>query len=178
MSSPVTIRPMTAEDAAPLGEIYVESWRGTYAGLLPAEMLASLSPAAMAEKWLAYAEEPGHTVLVAREGAQLLGFGASMPDKEREELVYLDSLHVAPAARGKGVGTALIRALAALADQAGCTGMSVSIVRGNDRTRALYTRLGAQHDRFFEDDLYGARSDSERLVWPSLADLCGSSAKA
>lgn len=70
---------------------------------------------------------PGHHLLVAFENAVALGFvtGVQMthPDKGTEMFLY--ELGVDESARSKGVGTALVAALADLARRAGCYGMWV-----------------------------------------------------
>ena len=90
-------------------------------------------------------------------------------EADRDNTRYLDSLHVSPAARGKGVGTALLRAVGRRALENGYAAMSVCIVRGNDRAGDLYRSLGAEHLKYFEDDFCGTVSQSEKLIWHSLA---------
>ena len=97
-------------------------------------------------------------------------FAAGLPDEELPQTWYLESLHVAEAARGKGVGTALIRAAARRAGEAGFTQMSVCIVRGNERADALYRTLGAAHRKYFEDAFGTERFASEKLLWETLPE--------
>ncbi|MCH7961702.1 MAG: GNAT family N-acetyltransferase, partial [Planctomycetes bacterium] len=46
-----SIRPARVEDAAAIGPVHVESWRSTYAGLLPERMLLKLSNAEHESRW-------------------------------------------------------------------------------------------------------------------------------
>ena len=39
----ISIRAAVAEDAAPIARVHVESWRSTYAGILPDEILLNVS---------------------------------------------------------------------------------------------------------------------------------------
>ena len=75
---------------------------------------------------------------------------------------------MAESARGKGVGTALIRAAAAYASARGYRSMSVCIIRGNERALGLYRKLGAAHFKYFEDDFHGTKTRSEKLLWETL----------
>lgn len=56
--------------------------------------------------------------------------------------MLIDGLFVAEAARGLGVGTALIEAVVAEALRCGMQEVRLEVVEGNDRARALYERRG------------------------------------
>jgi GNAT superfamily N-acetyltransferase len=58
--------------------------------------------------------------------------------------VYLEDLYVTPAARGRGVGTALLRALAQVAVQRGCVRMEWSVLDWNTPAIEFYAALGAR----------------------------------
>ena len=64
-------------------------------------------------------------MLAAVEGGQVLGFIAGKLDDDLPGGWYLDTLHVDGLTRGKGVGTALIRALVHHARDPGYGPMSV-----------------------------------------------------
>lgn len=63
--------------------------------------------------------------------------------------VEIADLAVAPDHRGQGLGTALIGVLARVARYGGYDGVEICVMRGNDRARALYERLGFVPDREF-----------------------------
>lgn len=63
--------------------------------------------------------------------------------------VEIADLVVAPAHRGRGLGTALIEVLSAVARYAGHSSVEICVMRGNERARALYERLGFVQDREF-----------------------------
>jgi GNAT superfamily N-acetyltransferase len=58
-----------------------------------------------------------------------------------EPRVYLEDLFVAPAARRRGVGRALIEAVYAAADEAGCPEVYWKAKISNARARSLYDRV-------------------------------------
>lgn len=70
---------------------------------------------------------------------------------------YLEDLFTAPDARGHGVGTALIEATAAAANEAGATALYWQTHETNTTARRLYDRVG-RHDGFviYERDLGAA----------------------
>ena len=163
------IRAAGTNDIEKIAALYVANHRETYRGLLPEEYFDALTPACAGEKWRNYLREPGHKLWVACEEDRFLGFSAGTADAALPDTWLLDSLHVAGEARGKGVGTALVRANGAHAVDAGFRRMSVCIVRGNENARRLYVKLGAEHHAFFEDPFGCVVSHSEKLIWEHLA---------
>lgn len=165
------IRFARAEELAQIAALYVENHKSTYRGLLSDAYLSGLTPEYGVAKWSAYLADSENAVWIACEGEVFLGFAAGRPDLELENTWYLDSLHVASCARGKGVGTALIRTAGRHGVSQGFCSMSVCIVRGNDAAGAVYQKLGAEHFSYFEDDFCGTVSHSEKLLWRDLAQL-------
>jgi ribosomal protein S18 acetylase RimI-like enzyme len=90
--------------------------------------------------------EPTHHLLVAYDGDVPLGFVSGVelthPDKGSEMFVY--ELGVDESARGRGVGRALVRALADLAREEGCYDMWVLADADNAAARATYARAGGR----------------------------------
>ena len=109
----VTVRPMTAADAAPVLAIY-------QAGLDGGE--ASFETQAPAWEVFDATRLPGHRhVAVDDATGEVLGWAAAVPVSDRcvYQGVVEHSVYVAPAARGRGVGAALLRALIGSTEAAG-----------------------------------------------------------
>ena len=165
------IRSAGPDDLEAIAGIYVTNHRETYKGLLADEYFSKLTPERAGEKWAEYIQDDGKKIWVACEGDAVLGFAACRKDSEIADAWYIDSLHTASRARGRGIGTALIRTAREYASGNGYEKMSVCIVKGNEAARKLYTRLGAEHLKDFDDDFCGTVSHSEKLVWNDL-DRC------
>lgn len=92
--------------------------------------------------------QAGHHVCLASVGTRPAGFvsGIEMthPDKGTEMFLY--ELGVDEAFRGRGIGTALVEALADRAHALGCTGMWVLTERDNEAAMATYRRAGAAEE--------------------------------
>ena len=58
--------------------------------------------------------------------------------------LYLEDLYVTPQARGQGVGAALLRHLAAIAVDRGCTRFEWSVLDWNEKAIAFYKSMGAE----------------------------------
>lgn len=158
------IRPADKRDAESIASLYVYNHRTTYKNLLPEEYFEKLTKEYAENKWYTYIADENNRVWVAENDGLFLGFAASMPDEELTDVWYLDSLHVCEKARGRGVGTALIRAVGKYAFDNGYEKMSICIVKGNDNAGGLYRKLGARHYK----DFTGKMSHSEKLLWDDL----------
>ena len=102
--------------------------------------LAALEPAGRdftAGMWAAQQRQES-VLLVAWAGGAALGHGQLTVADEPE----LRNLHVHATARGRGVGTAIVRAAEAAARAAGAAALSVGVADDNPRARELYERLG------------------------------------
>ena len=82
--------------------------------------------------------------LVARDGDAILGWAALGPVSRRPcyRGVTENSIYVARAARGRGVGRALLTELVQRADAAGVWTIQAGILAGNDASVALHERCG------------------------------------
>ena len=108
---------------------------------------AELFDAAPTEEWTArFLAGEGHHLLVALEDDGVVGFVSGVetthPDKGTEMFLY--ELSVAPAHRNRGVGRALVGALADLARERGCYGMWVGTEAENAAALATYRAAGAE----------------------------------
>ena len=158
------IRFALQSDVSLIARLYIRNHKTTYKNLLPAEYFEALTEEYANEKWSAYIANENNKIWVAFEGDAFLGFAASMPDEGLKDVWYLDSLHVCEKARGRGVGTMLIKATGKYAFDNGYEKMSICIVKGNDKAGALYRNLGANHYK----DFIGKLSLSEKLLWHDL----------
>ena len=89
-----------------------------------------------------YAGAPGHLMLVAMDGALVVGQIAAVihyhPDKPTE--LYIDELGVSPGWQRQGIGRRLMEAMLELGRAAGCEETWVGTEPDNMPARALYDR--------------------------------------
>lgn len=93
--------------------------------------------------------EPTHHLLIGYDGARPVGFvsGVEMthPDKGTEMFLY--ELAVAESSRNRGVGRALVAALADVGRERGCYGMWVLTDDGNPAALRAYAAAGGVREQ-------------------------------
>lgn len=113
----VSVRIARESDAPAIAEVQLRAWRELYADVLPATAMAALTADAIAERWSAAVADPPsdrHWVLVALQGADVVGFAAcgpaDDPDLDPTTVSELAALHIRPDATGAGHGSRLLAA--------------------------------------------------------------------
>lgn len=163
----ICVRRARPGDAAAIGAVHVSAWRNTYAGVLPDDYLAGLSPlrhAAGYERAIADRRN-GHAMFVAVAsgpdappgrpeggdgGGAVVGFVSGGRGRrpglcgepaagsgEVETLYLLDDY------RDRGIGRRLMRAMAAHLAAVGCRSAVLWVLSDNP-TRWFYQRLGGR----------------------------------
>lgn len=79
-----SVRPAVPSEAEEIARIQVETWRAAYTDLLPAPVLDALDLDETALTWRQTIEQGPAQVLVATEGAYLVGFCAAGPAPQDE----------------------------------------------------------------------------------------------
>lgn len=126
----VSVRPARPDDAEDVARVQTVAWRTAFRSVLPADVLDGWDEAAAAEVWRAAVVRPptpAHGVVVALDGAALVGFAAfGPPEVDPGQQLSADgptteiaALLVEPRWGRRGHGS---RLLAAVADLAGATG--------------------------------------------------------
>ena len=148
-------------DAAGIAAVHVASWQRAYRGLMPAELLDSLSVPARTQWWTrtlggtpagtpagipagTTAGTVGATTLVAEQDGQVIGFASvsASRDEDADGAGELWALYLHPRHWGTGHGHVLhahaVRALAAT----GAAEATLWVLTANERARRFYERHG------------------------------------
>lgn len=167
MTSDLTLRPGTPDDATTIAVLAIQVFLDTYAGdgVRPDLAREALREYAV-EAFDARLRDHQRRFLLAERGTGLLGFAevhlATQPAPAGGVTgAELIRLYVQPAAQGSGLGRRLIRAAEALAREAGSGALWLTAWEGNRRALAFYARegyadVGATHYSF-EGNSYGNR---------------------
>lgn len=145
----VRIRPPNPADAASLARVHVDSWRSTYAGIIPDEYLADLSYQDRESFWdqVLASERPAvSNFLVETEQGEVIGMAAGGPERSGNE-IYLGELYLVyllEAFQRKGLGRRMVSAVASRLLDDGIGSMLVGVLRDNRIGCRFYESLGGE----------------------------------
>lgn len=94
-----------------------------------------------------FSEDPAAEVLLAYQGAECVGFAvffATYSTFLAQPGIHLEDIFVKPHARGQGAGLALLKRIAAIAQERGCGRMEWEVLDWNQPSIEFYKKLGAR----------------------------------
>ena len=140
-----TIRRAREADAAAIADVHVRSWRAGYRGLLPDELLDSLSTERRERSWgeIVAGGTRIATTIVAEEAGRVVGFCALALEPRALEIA---ALYVDPERWRRGIGLALLDAALADARERECRSAFLWVLPENEPARELYARRGFADD--------------------------------
>lgn len=155
MSEPLQIRSLHAEDLDELAPLWAALY-DHHMAVAPqiTEVSVVVGPAeswrrrrALYERWLA---EPDAFLLCAARRGRLLGYAVARLATAEEGTTWeldgrigvVETLSVSPAARGEGVGSALIRTVKERLCAGGVSSLELNVVATNDDAIRFYQRHG------------------------------------
>lgn len=157
----MTIRPATPADLRAIHDLHLSNWRAAYRALLPDATLEGDAARYLAARWGRGALRRDG-VFVADDGGALAGFIALISAPEGH--MYVDNLHVAPEARGRGLSRALMAMAATLA---AARPVRLTVLDGNTQARAVYAGWGGAESPAYTAEFLGVRVQERQVDWPS-----------
>jgi L-amino acid N-acyltransferase YncA len=146
--SNIVIRTAGIEDSPGIARVHVDSWRTTYPGIVPQDVLENLSYQQRQDIWQERLNDRDQRgcILVAQDNrGTVIGFATGGEERTGKfgfdgELyaIYLLEKH-----QRQGIGTSLTRGIASCLFQNGFTSMLVWVLAGNP-SREFYQSLGGE----------------------------------
>ena len=168
----IGIRMARPADAAGIASIYVESWRDTYASILPNAGLVRMSKSDHTAGWqrtIKGANLRNPVLVAADEKSNVYAFTSAGPSRDRslpyEGEVY--TLYVAPDWISQGLGSALLSSLFRLFARANCRGMIIWAL-GDNPSRFFYEALGGRLVAEREHAMWGKTVREFGYGWANL----------
>ncbi len=145
----IQIRPATPEDAASIARVHVDSWRSTYAGIVPAEYLAGLSYRNRESHWkdLLTADRPGTSYFVAETDAGgIVGFANAGPERKGDRTYQgeLYAIYILEEYQRLGLGRRLIAHVTRRLPADGFNSMLLWVLEDNRPAIRFYESLGGK----------------------------------
>ena len=142
------IREAHAVDAAAIARVHVDSWRTTYAGILPSDFLASLSYEEREQSWSRALSAPSRRSFIcvaeAEEG-RIVGFASGGPEREGDPAYKgeLYAIYVLAQCQRRGIGSRLTAAVVRRLVEQDIDSMLLWVLADNP-SRGFYETLGAR----------------------------------
>jgi GNAT superfamily N-acetyltransferase len=164
----ISIRAATEHDAVAIAHVHVQSWRTTYAGIVPEEYIATLNEAERALVWQDRLTRDVR-VYVADLDGEVVGFisGGAIREPVRRYDAELYAIYLLKQAQRQGAGTALLKKLAEWLVGKGFTSMIVWVLEKNP-SRHFYERLSAQMVTAKDIQIGGMTLSEVSYGWPDL----------
>jgi len=166
----VKVRRAVLEDAESIGLVQVESWRKTYAGILPDAYLESLSIGESSAKWRQYLREGRMFVFVAEDAWGIFGFvaGGAIRDPIEGYDAELYAIYLMPARQRRGVGQELALTLREALLMGSYSSMVVWVLEQNLPAVSFYQKLGGIQIAQKTIDIGGTMLPELAFGWPVL----------
>ncbi len=164
------IRKAGITDASKVAEIYVETWRDAYPGMLPDRVLIGMSRERQLRAWRHSICDPSQSVLLAEEASGLaIGFGSCGATRHRSLPLSgeIYTLYVSPDYQRRGAGSILLTALLRELRRQGHRSAVVWALADNP-SRFFYEAMGALPVAESAETLWGKRLRQRGYGWRNL----------
>jgi len=165
-----TIRAARVEDAPEIGRVHVNSWRTTYKGIVPDEVLANLSYTLREQKARQRLSSPTTRTYVAEnEQGQIVGFvvGGLNRDASSAYVSELYAIYILREVQGRGIGKKLTHALVERLVQDKLYSMLVWVLADNP-SRGFYEALRGQYVATKPIEIGDALLDEVSYGWDDI----------
>jgi GNAT superfamily N-acetyltransferase len=171
----VTVRAATVADARGIARVLVDGWQTTYAGILPADFLASFTydrHEAGTRQHLEKLPTSSALFVAVEEHSDVVGVAHVQQAEAGPEgfSAELDAIYVLPSRQRRGVGERLLRAVVEWLKDRGHRSMFLWVLHDNP-FRHFYEKLGGELLNEQKQDDFGTLVTSVAYGWRDLDAL-------
>lgn len=172
------VRDAVPSDSAAIARVHVNTWRTTYAGILPADFLAGLEYANSEAVWSAAmgSNRPGASLLVAEtDQDEVVGFVYGAPEREGDPVYRgeIFAIYVLQAYQRQGAGRRLFSTAARRLHEAGFDAFLLWVLKDNLSSRRFYEALGGTYLAEKTITIGGTHLSEVSYGWRDIADITG-----
>ena len=173
----ISIRPAKAEDADAIATVHITSWRETYRGLLPDELLDGLRQDDRVELWskiiASNDHNPTNAQFVADSAGEIVGFGSCGLGRSKECVAAgykgeISTLYILKPYQNCGLGSAIFQRIAKHLVGTGVDTTSLWVLGTNAHARKFYERLGGVAFKERSDNHRGCSTTEIAYGWSHL----------
>jgi GNAT superfamily N-acetyltransferase len=170
MRSAFAIRDAVVADADAIAAVSAASWRSSYRGVLPDDVLDAIDVGARAAKRRDILARAAGLHLVAHDDVEIVGFCDAGPHRDGvSNAGELYAIYLLDRAKRHGVGSELFRRARAWLAARGMTSMSVWVIDHNTAARQFYEALGGRAGATKQIQLSGTPVTEIAYEWTALA---------
>ena len=169
----VHVRQAVDSDARGIAHVHVDSWRSTYAGILPAEHLAALDYDRREANWQRILADRRQNVFVAEDrDARIVGFSSGGPERSDDPAypAELYAIYLLESWQGLRLGRRLVAALADWFISRGRRSMLLWVLEENP-SRGFYEALGGVQIKRETVTIGGTELVEIAYGWPDISPL-------
>jgi len=164
-----TIRQALPEDAPGIAFVQVESWKTTYAGIVPDAFIASLTIAEQEPRWEERLISGNVSIFTAEDDSGVFGFaaGGTLREALGDYDAELYAIYLIESRQQQGAGRALVGMVAEALRSQGFHSMLVWVLEQNPAVK-FYRHLGAVEISRQFIEIGGVSLPELSFGWPTL----------
>jgi ribosomal protein S18 acetylase RimI-like enzyme len=140
------LRVARRDDVDQLSAVFLDCWRISYAEVMPASLVASMTAQKARSLWADALQRPNQTILAATDEPPHAVVGFVGFQLQEDQTGYVSSLYVSPRLQGGGVGRLLLSGAEQELRNAGARSARLWVFEENGPSRAFYARQGWKPD--------------------------------
>lgn len=169
----MVIREATTRDAKHIARVHVDTWRTTYRGVIPDDVLANLSYERREQQWREDAGRSGmggRGLFVAEDGGRIVGFASGGPERTGDASYKgeLYAIYVLHSSQGLGIGRHLVLRVGEALVSAEISTMLVWVLAANSGARRFYETLGGRLLREQPVEMMGVTLPEVAYGWDNV----------
>lgn len=168
----IKIRKAIVTDAKGIAKVHVDSWKTTYANIVPDEYLNNLSYESREQMWTNAIPYGGVYVAESNEGL-IVGFSKGGKERSGNYNGYdgeLYAIYLLKEYQGKGIGTALVKPIIDDIKGMGLNSMVVLVLEENI-SRQFYESLGGRKIDTIEVEIGGKKFSELVYGWEDIRNI-------
>ena len=174
------VRAAKLSDAMAVAKVDVETWRSTYAGLLPDHLLIGLTERQRVAVWTRFiSRRPEDTTVAVDAKGLVIGFGScgAQRDLDVPFMGEVFTLYVHPDQQGAGVGRSLLLALFGRLIRCGLYSSVIWVLKDNP-ARFFYERVGGKIHARRSITMGSVSVEAFAYGWSDLSEVLRTQAKS
>ena len=166
----IVCRPALLADTRVIAEVYIDTWRSTYAGTLPDHVLVGMNADKLSGSFARALKHCTEIIMVADHPERgIIAMGSAGENRGTNSIytgeVY--TLYVHPDSQNEGIGETLMAHLFRALTQAGHNSAVIWVLAPNP-SRFFYERMGGQRAGERKETLWGTRLQEWAYGWTDL----------